>query len=459
MAEVKTQPVWRVERATLGDMIPKRAAQRLVQQVGGRVIGADVGAPRVIDDKLGPLTGQDLAAHDFGHMQEQPRHLLGVIHPRCACCRADQAGITDLATGFGIKRRLVDDDGQHLARGRARLHDAIAHQCGDLPLGDLGIVAQELRRPALIGKIKPDRGIGCLARAGPSRTRLGLLRIHRGIKAGCIDRAALFAQRILRQIQREAEGVVKLERRLTGKGLPIGKLGQLIFKQLEPAIQRGAETLFFQLQCLGDQRLRAAQLRIGLAHLGDQRRHQLMHHRVFRTEQMRMAHRAAHDQAQHIAAPLVRGHHAIGNQERTAAQMVGDHAVMNILRPVRIDRTRMGRSLDQRAHQIRVVIIMLALQQRADPFQPHAGIDRLHIKRAHRAIGELLVLHEDDVPDLDETISILIRAARWAAPDVIAVIIENLCARAAGAGRAHLPEIVRGRDTDDPILGHAHLFP
>ena len=141
------------------------------------------------------------------------------------------------------------------------------------------------------------------------------MRIHRGIKTGCIDRAALFAQRILRQIQRKAEGVVKLERRLTGKGLPIGQLGQLIFKQLEPTIQRGAETLFFQLQCLGDQRLRAAQLRIGLAHLGDQRRHQLMHHRVFRTEQMRMAHRAAHDPAQHIAAPLVRGHHTIGDQE------------------------------------------------------------------------------------------------------------------------------------------------
>ena len=40
-----------------------------------------------------------------------------------------------------------------------------------------------------------------------------------------------------------------------------------------------------------------------------------------------MAHRAAHDPAQHIAAAFVRRQHAVGDQERRRAQMVGDHAL------------------------------------------------------------------------------------------------------------------------------------
>jgi len=40
-----------------------------------------------------------------------------------------------------------------------------------------------------------------------------------------------------------------------------------------------------------------------------------MHQRLFGAEQLRVAHRAAHDPAQHIAAAFVRRQHAVGNQE------------------------------------------------------------------------------------------------------------------------------------------------
>jgi hypothetical protein len=50
---------------------------------------------------------------------------------------------------------------------------------------------------------------------------------------------------------------------------------------------------------------------------------------------------------------------------------------------------------------------------------------------------ELLELHEDEVPDLDEPVAVLVRAARRAAPDVGAVVVEDLGAGAAGAGVAH----------------------
>jgi hypothetical protein len=72
MAEIETQPVGRVQRAALRDMIAKRAAQRLVQQVGGRVVGADRAAAVVIDRSCAPCPRADRAQRDLGHMDEQP---------------------------------------------------------------------------------------------------------------------------------------------------------------------------------------------------------------------------------------------------------------------------------------------------------------------------------------------------------------------------------------------------
>ena len=97
--------------------------------------------------------------------------------------------------------------------------------------------------------------------------------------------------------------------------------------------------------------------------------------------------------------------------------MVGDHAVMRLARPVGIGAGGMGAGLDQAAHQVGVVVVVLALQQRADPLQPHAGVDRLHVQRhAAAAVGELLVLHEDVVPDLDEPVAVLVRRCRAGRP-------------------------------------------
>ena len=120
----------------------------------------------------------------------------------------------------------------------------------------------------------------------------------------------------------------------------------------------------------------------------------------------------------------------------------------------------MGARLNQAAHQVRVVIVVLALQQRADPLQPHAGVDALHLQGHHAAICELLVLHEDVVPDLDKPVAVLIGAARRTAPNVRPVVIENLCARTAGSGWPHAPEVVIVIDSDDLVIGKAgHLLP
>ena len=169
-----------------------------------------------------------------------------------------------------------------------------------------------------------------------------------------------------------------------------------------------------------------------------------------------MPHSAAHDAAQHIAAPLVRRQHAVGDEERRRAQVIGDDAVRRFLFTVRIDAGQIGDRLDQRGEQIDLVVVVGALQHRGHALDAHAGIDRgpRQIDPPATA-GKLLVLHEHEVPDFDEAVALGLRRARRSAPDMIAVIVEDFRAGAARTGVAHGPEIIGAGDAGDFAFGQA----
>jgi hypothetical protein len=97
MAEVEAQAVGRVQAALLRHMIAKRAAQRLVQQVGGRVVGADLAAAVVRHFKLGGLALEDGALAHRGDVVEDAGRLAGIGHLGHAGIGADEASIADLA--------------------------------------------------------------------------------------------------------------------------------------------------------------------------------------------------------------------------------------------------------------------------------------------------------------------------------------------------------------------------
>ncbi len=208
-------------------------------------------------------------------------------------------------------------------------------------------------------------------------------------------------------------------------------------------------------QDLGDQRLGAQKFGERLAHLGDQHRHQAPHQGLLRPQHVGVAHGAAHDPAQHVAAALVGRHDAVGDQEGGRPQMVGDHLVRG---PVGAGRAGAGQLLagaDDPAEQVDVVVVVLALEDRGDPLEAHAGVDRGFWQGLALAGLQLLELHEHEVPDLDEAVAVLVRAAGRAARHVGAVVVEDLRAGAAGAGVAHLPEIVRGRDPEHAAFRQA----
>ena len=155
-----------------------------------------------------------------------------------------------------------------------------------------------------------------------------------------------------------------------------------------------------------------------------------------------MADGAADDAAQVITAPFVARDHAVGNQEGTGADVVGQHAERGAVH-VGVGCFTRGGS-DQRLEQIYLVIGMDTLQHRRNAFKAHAGIDRGLGQRMHDAGLVAVELHEDVVPDFDVAVAVLILAARRTAPDMLAVVIEDFGAGSAGPCLAHHPEIVRG---------------
>ncbi len=173
-----------------------------------------------------------------------------------------------------------------------------------------------------------------------------------------------------------------------------------------------------------------------------------------------MAHGAAHDAAQDIAPALVRGRHAVGDQEGGRTQVVGDDPVRRGALALGLGRGQLFRGVDQALEQVDVIVGVDALQHGGDALQTHAGVDRLLGQFANDLVVLLLELHEDVVPDLDEAVAVLVRRTGRAAEDVVAVVVEDLGAGAAGAAVAHGPEVVVGGDADDLLVREArHLLP
>ena len=105
--------------------------------------------------------------------------------------------------------------------------------------------------------------------------------------------------------------------------------------------------------------------------------------------------------------------------------------------------------------QVDFVVAMHVLQHSGQTFQPHAGIDAWRRQLRECAVGRAIELHEDEVPDLDEAIAVLVGRSRRTAGNFRAVVVEDFRARSAGAGIGHLPEIV-GCERRALVVADAH---
>ena len=98
--------------------------------------------------------------------------------------------------------------------------------------------------------------------------------------------------------------------------------------------------------------------------------------------------------------------------------------------------------VDQRAELVGLEDRRGALQDRREAVEAEAGVDVLRRQRRERRRRVLVVLHEDEVPVLQEALVLAAGQVVGAAELEPAVEVE-LRARAARAGRAGLPEVLR----------------
>jgi len=266
------------------------------------------------------------------------------------------------------------------------------------------------------------------------------LGIECGFKAGHVHRQATLAAHVGGQVDRETKGVGQLE---GGRAIEHGlAAGQRRVEQFHAVGERLAKEFFFQLQGVFDMGLTGAQFRIGFTHDFGERGDELVEERAFLAELVAVADSATDDPAQHIAATVIGRQRAIGNQESAGADMVGDD-FQRWCGLVVFNAGDLGCGFQQIDEEVDFVVGVHALHDCGNALQTHAGIHRRLGQRVHHAGFVAVELHEHVVPDFDVAIAIFFRRARQAARNMRAVIVENFSTRAARAGVAHGPEVVR----------------
>ena len=281
------------------------------------------------------------------------------------------------------------------------------------------------------------RGAGVAQRAvrggvGPAAllgARVGLgplaLRGHQPGEALAVDRDALLGRHLQGEVDREAVGVVQLERLL-----PLQRGGAALARggphlphrgvEHDGAGRQGApERLLLRVGGGRDPAEVGLQLGVGLRHPLQAHRQQLGQRGGVDAEQLHRPHAAAQQAAQDVAASLVARRDAVADQHQAGAQVVGDHAHPHVVVVVGAVAAagQLGRLLDDRVDLVDLVEVVDALQQVRDPLQAHAGVDVPARQRADDLelllaadVGDLL-LHEDEVPDLEEAVLVDDRAA------------------------------------------------
>ena len=253
----------------------------------------------------------------------------GVGHARTRALGRDEgAGVPHLPARLGVEGRLVDDQ-----RGRGAgvgLRDifAVHDQSPDHALCCFRAVAEELGGADPLADREPGGIARRVARAGPGPAGGLALAFHADLKTLALDRAPLGAERILGEVEGKAD---RCRRGGTpsppDSGAPGASPAVASSSRRRPrasvSLKRVSSSLRVSVMN-GSARISSPNAwPISRTSTGTRR-----HMSALRAaHQVGMAHGAAHDPPQHVAAALVRRHHAVGHQEGARPQVIGNHPV------------------------------------------------------------------------------------------------------------------------------------
>ncbi|OPZ59193.1 MAG: hypothetical protein BWY87_01126 [Deltaproteobacteria bacterium ADurb.Bin510] len=338
----------------------------------------DVLAAVAVDHHGRGLAVLEFAEGDLDAVHDQAAGgLAGIGHGGAQVGAGHQAGVADLAAGFAVVGRAV----QHGQAFFALLEDLdrLAVQGLERQDGAAGLQVVVTHEVDVQVLVKIVVGLGYLAveaRRGPRQ--LALL-LHLGLEAILVHGEALLGGDVLGQIEREAEGIVELEGGFAGDDLAAFKFKLVhdIGQQTQTLVEGLEETLFLGQDDLLDEVAALLEFGVGRSHLVHDLERHLVEEALAEAQQLAVARGAADDAAQHVAATLVTGQHAVTDQKGRGAGVVGDHAHADVIVGIRtvLDAGQLADEGDQRHEQVSIVVAGTALLDGRDALEAHAGVD------------------------------------------------------------------------------------
>ena len=360
MREVEAQPVGCHHRPHLAHMGAEDLAQRRVHEVRGGVVALDVAASRFVHDGL---CGRRLeAVPEAPHHGAAPVHLLHVLDGDLPAVALHHAGVAHLAARLGVERILLEHHLDHALLLAARQH--VGHGAGRLVPDPFLLRLGLDRDPLPLAASRLDQRAADLeARLLRAATLLG----ERAVEPLRVHSLAALGGDELRQVQREAVGVVQLERLV-----PRDDRRPLeLVEALEAAFDRLEEPLLLGARGALDVRPLLLELRIDAAHHVHDAVRQVHQRRLALAEQPGVADRPAQDAAQHVAAAVAGRIHPVREQEGDRPRVVGEHAKRRPRWAAIVSATHdLDGALDDRREQVGVEVGRHALHHRGDAFQP-----------------------------------------------------------------------------------------
>ena len=273
-----------------------------------------------------------------------------------------------------------------------------------------------------------------------------------------VDRLASLLRELHGQLQREPvrggerEGSLARDRVATGERLELA----------QPALERVAEALLLGLQHALDLVGVLDDLGVPRADLLDDDPRDAVD--VLEADPARLHDGTADQPPHHVAAAFVRGRDPLRGQERHAAGVVGDHAVRLRRRRRRVvrDAGLLFDPVHDQTEAVRVEDRGRFLEQHGAALEAHPRVDVLLRQRRQRSVGVEVVLHEDEIPELDEPVAALaVRPAVVLAAAVLlaAVVVELGAGTARPRVPGRSPEVFGARKRDDPLARHALAQP
>ena len=261
------------------------------------------------------------------------------------------------------------------------------------------------------------------------------------------------------QVERETVGIFECEHIDT---TDLGLTGFLsvcheLVEQTDSFIQRTEESLFLGLDDRCDLCLLFNQFRVRLTEILDELRNELVEEgRAHVQERISVTHGATQDTTNDVTGFLVRWQLTVRDSEGDGTDVIGDDTHSNIgLLVLAVFTTADSTDLmEHRLEDVRVVVGSLTLDGTHQTLKAHTGVDHFHGQRFERAVCLTVILHEDNIPDLDDLRVVFVNqvASGYSVALVERTTVHvDLRRRTTRTTFSHFPEIIMFVAVDDVI--------